>query len=554
MTPHGPVAAPKPSKSHAAFALHDCAPMFVRLVVVLCALGLGNLARAQSGGAGGGGGGTTSSGNCTGQMAGNMGLAVPQDDGSFLTIPSTQVTTGVFGRAECDCASAAGNPDINLEIKLTTPFPASTSANVDIWVGDSSCMNATTRTSSSNTTCQKIATPVVTDFTTNSTAATGNGLHYAIKADALSNPDPQDPTKHTCDPAAGALATPSNGIYLFVYNDVNNPLATCTLTLSEKLQGPDAVTNPVASGGDSAVTLSWTPPSGLNSTAPAFFQILCSDDCGQPVLDKPSADQIYSVCENGVLSRRILTSGGSTTTGTDGGVTASTDMALMSAEINLGDRRPWLPNVASCPADMGVPDGGGLFPPGSAGPLTNLDPSYICSGQIAPSQSTKRIEGLVNGQTYHFFVLSVDNFGNATASARIDGVAQPTEDLWRRYRDAGGGAGGCFIATAAFGSYENRWVWVLRDFRDQVLLEHGVGRSFVEWYYANSPNAAAWIAAHGWARVTTRIALVPVIAGAWFWLYVPPWQKALVITLALAWFFRKRLRTLVRRMSGESAT
>ena len=100
----------------------------------------------------------------------------------------------------------------------------------------------------------------------------------------------------------------------------------------------------------------------------------------------------------------------------------------------------------------------------------------------APTRSRRarrsaRISGLINGQTYHFAILSVDAYGNATSSGDIIGAPQPTEDLWRRYRDAGGGGGGCFIATAAFGSYENRWVWVLRDFRDQVLLAHDSGRS-----------------------------------------------------------------------------
>ncbi|MGZ3405908.1 MAG: CFI-box-CTERM domain-containing protein [Polyangia bacterium] len=528
--------------------------MALRLAVVLCALGLCQVARAQSGGSGGGGGGTTAGGNCTGMMTGNMGLAVPQANGGFLTIPSSQVTSGVFGRAECDCASASGNPDINLEIKLTSPFPASTAGIPEIWVGDSSCTNATTRTSSSNTTCQKIASPSVIDFTVNSSATSGSGLHYALKADALSNPNPQDPTKHVCDPAQGALTTPSNSVYLFIYTDPNMPLATCTLTLSEKLSGPDAVTNTTASGGDSAVTLSWTAP-GPGVNAPSFFQVLCADDCGNPVFDSPSASQIYSTCENGSLSRRDLTSGGSSVGGgTDGGTTVSTDMALMSLRTDVGGRLPWQPNVAACPADMGTPDGGGLFPPGSGGPLASLDPRYICSAQISPSTTSKRIDGLTNGQTYHFYVLSVDAFGNATPSERIDGTAQPTEDLWRRYRDAGGGPGGCFIATAAFGSYENRWVWVLRDFRDQVLLEHGVGRSFVEWYYAHSPRAAAWIAAHGWARAITRVALVPVIAVAWFWLYVPPWQQAIVVLLLCAFFWRKRLRAALRRHHGESAT
>ncbi|MCU1280004.1 MAG: hypothetical protein JWM53_3550 [bacterium] len=552
MTPLGLVRCRKPVKSHPAFALHDRAPMVSRLAVLLCALGLPLTVHAQAGGSGGGGGGGGSTGtgspNCTGMMTGNMGLAVPQPDGTFLSIPSTQVSTGVFGRAECDCASAPNNPDINLEIKLTTPFPASTAGTAEIWVGDSSCLNVSTRTSSSNTTCQKIATPSTQDFTINSTGTSASGLHYPLKADALSNPDPQNPTKHTCDPAQGALATPSNSVYLFIYTDPNMPLATCTLNMSERLQGPDAVSNTSASGGDAAVTVNWTGP-GPSVNSPSFYQMVCADDCGNPIFDTPSAKQIYSVCSNGVLSRRDLTTGGSSTTGggSDGGVTSS-DMALMSLSTDVSGRLPWHPNVASCPADMGIDSivDGGVFAPGSTGPLASLDPRFICSPQISPNDTSRRISGLINGQVYHFLVLSVDAFGNATASNLINGTAQPTEDLWRRYRDAGGGPGGCFIATAAFGSYENRWVWVLRDFRDQVLLEHGPGRSFVEWYYAHSPGAATWIAGHGWARATTRLALVPVIAGAWFWLYIPPLQKALVVALLLAFVLRKRLRLALR--------
>ena len=530
MTPRPPVAARKPAKSHAAFALHNCAAMAFRGALVACLLALPLAARAQM---------TASTGMCSGMMTGTIGLAVPQGGNNFLTIPSTQITTGVFGIAECECAGASGNPDINIEIKLTTALPAATAGTAEIWVGDSSCTNVTTRTSSSNTTCEKIASPSIQDFTVNSTANSGSGLHYVLKADALS-----EPFKHLCDPTAagGPLPSASNSVYVFIFTDPNNPLATCQLTLSERLQGPAAVTNAAASGGDGAVTLTWTPPQN-GSYNPSFFQVLCSDDCGNPIQDTPNT-QIYSTCEAGVLSRRNLTSGGGGSTGTDGGVVTSTDMAI-KAPLGVGtDSVPVRPQVAACPADMGMSafaDGGALGP-GMTNAYALLDPRYVCSDQITASETSRRIGGLVNGQTYHFAVLSVDAYGNATSSGDIVGVAQPTEDLWRRYRDSGGGPGGCFIATAAFGSYENRWVWVLRDFRDQVLLEHDSGRSFVEWYYAHSPPAAGWIAEHGWARATTRVALVPVIAAAWFWLYVPPWQKALVITLLVAFFLRKRIR------------
>lgn len=48
--------------------------------------------------------------------------------------------------------------------------------------------------------------------------------------------------------------------------------------------------------------------------------------------------------------------------------------------------------------------------------------------------------------------------------------------------------GGCYIATCVYGSYDCPNVWVLRRFRDDVLLNSVVGRWFVKLYYAVSPN------------------------------------------------------------------
>ena len=50
--------------------------------------------------------------------------------------------------------------------------------------------------------------------------------------------------------------------------------------------------------------------------------------------------------------------------------------------------------------------------------------------------------------------------------------------------------GFCFLATAAWGSYQEPHVQVLRRFRDEVLLTNGPGRAFVSAYYATSPPLA----------------------------------------------------------------
>ena len=70
---------------------------------------------------------------------------------------------------------------------------------------------------------------------------------------------------------------------------------------------------------------------------------------------------------------------------------------------------------------------------------------------------------------------------------------------------------GCFIATAAYGSYFQKNVKVLRDFRDDYLLNNFMGRVFVEFYYANSPSIAQEISKSEVAKGIIRVVLTPIV-------------------------------------------
>ncbi len=74
----------------------------------------------------------------------------------------------------------------------------------------------------------------------------------------------------------------------------------------------------------------------------------------------------------------------------------------------------------------------------------------------------------------------------------------------------------CFIATAAFGSEMEGRIEVLRDFRDEVLMDLPAGRALVAAYYELSPPLAEFIARHGWLRVLVRALLLPLVGMALF--------------------------------------
>jgi hypothetical protein len=71
--------------------------------------------------------------------------------------------------------------------------------------------------------------------------------------------------------------------------------------------------------------------------------------------------------------------------------------------------------------------------------------------------------------------------------------------------------GNCFIATAAYGSYLEPEVKVLRAFRDEYLLTNAPGRAFVAWYYRTSPPFAAALRSSDTGRTLVRAGLAPLI-------------------------------------------
>jgi len=80
----------------------------------------------------------------------------------------------------------------------------------------------------------------------------------------------------------------------------------------------------------------------------------------------------------------------------------------------------------------------------------------------------------------------------------------------------GNSGGGCFIATAAYGSPLEHQVVLLQEFRDNVLSHSAVGRNFIELYYKFSPSVADRIKLNNSARFITRGLLYPIVTAVKF--------------------------------------
>lgn len=65
-------------------------------------------------------------------------------------------------------------------------------------------------------------------------------------------------------------------------------------------------------------------------------------------------------------------------------------------------------------------------------------------------------------------------------------------------------SGGCYIATAVYGSYDCPQVWTLRRYRDYTLAATWYGRAFIHCYYSISPTLVRWFGKKEWFKKPWR--------------------------------------------------
>lgn len=140
--------------------------------------------------------------------------------------------------------------------------------------------------------------------------------------------------------------------------------------------------------------------------------------------------------------------------------------------------------------------------------------------------------------------------GNIVAKYTYDDLGNLTSKSVSLGSSGGGsGGGGCWIATAAYGSALDPHVEVLREFRDRHLLSNAPGRMLVRIYEATSPPIAAFLAGHDSLRFATRCVLAPVVLGA-----SHPQAAALAMFAGCALVLRCLRASAARRRTTPSPT
>ena len=136
---------------------------------------------------------------------------------------------------------------------------------------------------------------------------------------------------------------------------------------------------------------------------------------------------------------------------------------------------------------------------------------------VETTLSDNKVSGLENEDLYMFNIATVDE------ASVVSGFISPTtlsalSDIEKqRYYSQPGEVVGllgdkkCFIATAAFGSPLQPKVQLLRQFRDQFLVNNEWGRSFVKAYYRYSPPVAQTIEKSEFLKSVVRGLLWPLV-------------------------------------------
>ena len=176
--------------------------------------------------------------------------------------------------------------------------------------------------------------------------------------------------------------------------------------------------------------------------------------------------------------------------------------------------------AASTKVDCGLPS-----PPASMEGIDDLWKEFVCAklqglhvfimlSKIEPGDITGYLTWL---DTVNEAVEQVEAGIVIVEVALFDRIAEIAENrraAHEAFLDLAAAWGECFIATAAYGTPAADEINILRQFRDEFLVDNAAGRAFVDFYYEFSPPIADFISEHEALRTAVREGFVDPVVNA----------------------------------------
>jgi hypothetical protein len=210
--------------------------------------------------------------------------------------------------------------------------------------------------------------------------------------------------------------------------------------------------------GDTLLNVKWTPATDSDT---AGFRVFCDPRPGNEGIVVPAPDTGGE--DSGVVDTGVADTGSELPICPDASVEDGGD-----ASIDLDACVPFDPDSGAGAADTGVgPDSGPEPVCGSTVLKDGLNGSelgddFICGDIADKAASEFKVDGLINGVDYTFAVAATDISENAGPMTVIGcETPQAVDDFWKKYRQAGGQAGGGFCALEGVGMPAGTSVFVL---------------------------------------------------------------------------------------------
>jgi outer membrane protein assembly factor BamB len=164
--------------------------------------------------------------------------------------------------------------------------------------------------------------------------------------------------------------------------------------------------------------------------------------------------------------------------------------------------------------------GGSVFDPGE-GTFTYVEGTEV--NLVAEAEEGYRFVNWTGD------VDSIADVEDATTTITMDDDYSVTANFEEEPSEPSGG--GCFIATAAYGTPMAEEIEVLREFRDEYLLTNPLGQALVDLYYRVSPPIAEFITNHPSLKPIVRAGLLPAVAMSTIAIDTTPAEKIAIIGL-----------------------